>query len=119
MVVSFSLEPETASAMPSNDANWLSLNHKSSKLQSKITNRSNNNNILSFIILLFNKGENIYIYYAYQVSFSMSSMAASLFEETSNTRRLDKVERPSIFAIPLWLKYTSSKAIHSWKRYII
>uniref|UniRef100_A0A7C9B2B0 Uncharacterized protein n=1 Tax=Opuntia streptacantha TaxID=393608 RepID=A0A7C9B2B0_OPUST len=79
MVVSFSLEPATASLMPSREAIWLSLSHRSSSL----------------------------------VSFSISSIDVSLFDETSKTRRFTKVDKPSILEMPLWLRYNSSSVTHS------
>lgn len=41
----------------------------------------------------------------------MSSTDLILFDDTSKTRRLTKDDRPSIFVIPLWLKYSSTRAV--------
>jgi len=47
----------------------------------------------------------------YCVRFTMSSTEVNLFDDTSKIRRLTNVDNPSIFAIPLWLKYSSSRAM--------
>ena len=53
---------------------------------------------------------------SYCVRFPISSTQVILFDDTSKIRRLTKEERPSIFEIPLWLKYSSSRATHSYNK---
>lgn len=104
MVVSFSLEPDKAWSMPSRDVIWLSLSHKSSSLQSK-RNRKEETRLTRGIPKPF-KISNL-------VKFSISLIDVSLLEETSRTRRFSNLDKPSIRAIPLWLRYSSSNATHS------
>lgn len=123
MVVSFSRELAKADSIPSSDGIWLSFNHKSSNLHGQWGwYRKESEPIFWLCCLLFfffvSEGEkqSAKCKQCYLLKVSTSSIAVSLLDETSKTRRFCKVERPSIFCIPLWLRYSSSSAIHSWIR---
>jgi len=111
MVVSFSLEPATASLMPSREAIWLSLSHRSSSLA--ITNQQRTKSHTEAHQLDAMRWAIARSWVSYLVSFSISSIDVSLFDETSKTRRFTKVDKPSILEMPLWLRYNSSSVTHS------